>query len=177
MTPILARASRPLVPQRNTLRGRITTAVLVIAGCAALVACGGVEPTAAPSLDSLAAAADVATAAKPDESLIAYVSGRRGITDLYIMDVSNGRSHALTRDRATASSPVWSPNGAQIAFSSNRDGFGVNIWVIPSGGGTPVRYTQSGGTSPDWSSDGARIGHTWRSACAWSSCGPPAIDG
>ena len=160
MTPILARASRPLVPQRNTLRGRITTAVLVIAGCAALVACGGVEPTAAPSLHSLAAAADVATAAKPDESLIAYVSGRRGITDLYIMDAANGRSHSITRDRANAGSPVWSPDGTRIAFASNRDALGLNIWVVPAAGGTPVKYTQSGGTSPDWSSDGTRIAFT-----------------
>jgi Tol biopolymer transport system component len=124
---------------------------------AALLACRDVEPTAAPSFHSLAAEADVGTAAKPDQSLIAYVSGRAGVTDLYIMDVANGRSHWLTRDRAVASAPVWSPDGTQIAFSSNRDGFNANIWVIPSGGGTPVKYTQTGGTSPDWSSDGTKI--------------------
>jgi Tol biopolymer transport system component len=138
-------------------RRRVATTLLL----AAAVACQGGEPTAVPaSIRLLAAGTDVGPAAKPEQSLIAYVSGRGGITDLYIMDVANGRSHWLTRDRAAAASPVWSPDGTQIAFSSNRDGFGANIWVIPSGGGTPVKYTQAGGTSPDWSSDGTRIAFT-----------------
>ena len=158
MTRIHARTSRSVLPQRRTTWRRITTTLPLAAGCTALFACADVEPTAAPTIRSLAASTDVATTAKPvAQSLIAYVTGRAGITDLYVMDAANGRSHWLTRDRATASSPVWSPDGTQIAFSSNRDGFGANIWVVPSGGGTPVKYTQSGGTSPDWSSDGTRI--------------------
>jgi TolB protein len=128
---------------------------------AAALACRDVEPTAAPSLHSLAAEADVGTVAKPDQSLIAYVSGRAGVTDLYIMDVANGRSHWLTRDRATASAPVWSPDGTQIAFSSNRDGLGANIWVMNADGSNPVQLTglTDAGTSynPAWSSDGKKI--------------------
>jgi len=127
---------------------------------AAAVACRDVEPTAAPSLHSLSAATEVSTLVKPEQSLIAYVSGRGGVTDLYIMDVANGRSHALTRDHLVASAPVWSPDGTQIAFSSNRDGLGANIWVIPSGGGTPVKRTRTNGTLPDWSADGSKIAFT-----------------
>ena len=146
--------------QRRTTRQRVATALFLAAGAGAAVACHDVAPTApAGSVRSLAAEADVGPVAKPAQSLIAYVSGRSGTTDLYLMDVANGRSHAITRDRASAFSPVWSPDGTRIAFASNRDGLGTNVWVVPSGGGTPVKYTLSGGTSPDWSSDGARIAY------------------
>ena len=161
MTPIYACASRALLPRRRAMARRLATTLLLGAGCVAAVACHGVEPTAPPaSVRSLAAQADVVPAAKPEPeqaSLIAYISGRAGITDLYIMDVANGRSHRITRDRASAGSPAWAPDGARIAFASNRDASGTNVWVVPAGGGTPVKYTQSGGTSPDWSSDGTRI--------------------
>ncbi len=51
-----------------------------------------------------------------------YVSGHAGITDLYVMDAANGRSHSITRDRANAGSPVWSPDGTETACSSARGG-------------------------------------------------------
>ena len=78
MTPIHARASRPILLQRRALWRRVATALLLAAGWAALIGCGGGEPTAAPSQHSVAVAANVATAAKPDHSLIAYVSSARG---------------------------------------------------------------------------------------------------
>jgi hypothetical protein len=118
MTPIYARASRPFLPQRRTLWLRVATALLLAAGWAAVVACGGVEPMAAPFVHSLEAAANVGAAAKPDQSLVAYVSGHAGITDLYIMNAAHGRSHSITRDRANAWSPVWSLDGTEIAYSS-----------------------------------------------------------
>ena len=161
MIPIHTGASRSFSPDRRTWWRPVATTLLLGAGCVAAVACHGGEPTApAGSVRSLAAEADVVPAAKPtpeQSSLIAYVSGRAGFTDLYIMDVANGRSHRITRDRAGTSSPTWSPDGMRIAFASDRDASGTNVWVVPAGGGTPVKYTQSGGMSPDWSSDGTRI--------------------
>lgn len=161
MTHIHTRPSRSSPIQRRITPRRVATTFLIAAGSAAVVACQGVEPTAVPaSVRLLAAGFDVSSAAKPEQSLITYVSGRGSSMDLYIMDLANGRSHRVTRDRAAASSPVWSPDGTQIAFSSNRDGLGVNVWVVPSSGGEPVKYTRSGGMSPDWSSDGTRIAFT-----------------
>ena len=158
MKPIHACASRAPLVLRHTTWRRVTTTLLGAAACMA-AACHDVEPTAAPpSPRSIAADADVIPVAKPEQSsLIAYVSGRPDATDLYIMDAANGRSHRVTRDRAAASSPVWSPDGTSIAFASNRDALGTNIWVVPAAGGTPVKHTQVGGTSPDWSPDGKKI--------------------
>ena len=159
MIPIHACAWRTPLPQRRTTWRRVATTVLRGATCLAVVACQDVEPTAALlSVRSLAAEADILPAAKPEQSsLIAYVSGRPGATDLYVMDAANGRSHRVTRDRADAGSPAWSPDGSRIAFASNRDAFGMNIWVVAAEGGTPVKHTQLGGTTPDWSPDGTRI--------------------
>ena len=160
MPSIHARTLRPVFTGPRRAGRSLATALSRAAGCVAVVACGGVEPTATPPLDSLPATADIATAAKPDQSLIAYVSGRAGSTDLYVMDAANGRSHSITRDRANAWSPVWSPDGTEIAFASDRDALGMNIWAVPAAGGTPVKLTQLGGTAPDWSSDGSRIAFT-----------------
>jgi Tol biopolymer transport system component len=149
-----ARRSAPLI--RTSWR-RVAAALLPAAGCAIAVACSDAAPTAVPPVQAIAPSVDIAAAARPAQSLIAYVSGRAGVTDLYIMDVANGRSHAITRDRATASGPVWSPDGSKIAFASNRDALGVNIWVVAASGSTPTKLTRDGGTAPDWSSDGAKI--------------------
>jgi Tol biopolymer transport system component len=163
MKPIHARAPRSSPPNGRTRWRHVATTLLGAAGCVVAAACHDVEPTATPaSVRKLAAEADVVTAAKPEQpgqsSLIAYVSGRAGITDLYIMDVANGRSHRVTRDRAGTGSPVWSPDGTRIAFASNRDALGFNIWAVPATGGTPVKYTHSGADmSPDWSADGGKI--------------------
>ncbi len=61
------------------------------------------------------------------------------------------------------SQPVWSPNGKQIAFSSNRLGKGEtkqsqNIWVVDSNGEN-LRQLTSGGVNvlPSWSPDGNQI--------------------
>ena len=142
-------------------RRHIVTALLPVAVCAAGIACSEAAPTTAPPVAAAASAAvaDVNASAKTTPVLIAYVSGRAGTTetDLYTMDVANGRSHAITRDRARAATPVWSPDGSQIAFASDRDALGSNIWIVPAAGGTPVKITQLGGTAPDWSADGAKI--------------------
>ncbi len=55
-------------------------------------------------------------------------------------------------------SPVYSPDGDQIAFISNRDG-NFEIYVMDSDGSDPVRLTNSVDEdySPRWSPDGSRI--------------------
>ncbi len=51
------------------------------------------------------------------------------------------------------SSPVWSPDGKKIAFTSKRDGR-ENIWIMDSDGKNLSRVTEEGGLYPGFSADG-----------------------
>ena len=55
-------------------------------------------------------------------------------------------------------SPVWSPEGSQIAFVSNRAG-DPEIYLMDSSGGPAENLTQDAGLDlgPAWSHDGRRI--------------------
>ena len=64
----------------------------------------------------------------------------------------------LTHNEARDSSPVWSPNGRQIAFMSKRDG-DWEVYVMDADGGNQrnlTRHPASDG-DPDWSPDGGQI--------------------
>jgi len=47
---------------------------------------------------------------------------RMGPTDLWIYDVTRNLRTRFTFDPASDASPVWSPDGSQVAFASNREG-------------------------------------------------------
>src|SRR4051812_25126716 len=61
-------------------------------------------------------------------------------------------------DPGTASGPVFSPDGTQVAFTGNFDG-NEDVYVVPAAGGDPRRLTTHPG--PDvalaWTPDGKRI--------------------
>lgn len=60
----------------------------------------------------------------------------------------------LTNNQAVDSRPVFSPDGKQLAFSSNRDG-NAEVYVMASdGSGSPTRLTYNQGEDykPDWGS-------------------------
>jgi Tol biopolymer transport system component len=54
--------------------------------------------------------------------------------------------------------PAWSPDGTQIAFSSNRSGQ-WNVWVMNADGSGMTNLTNStwAHTEPTWSPDGTRL--------------------
>ena len=57
--------------------------------------------------------------------------------------------------------PTWSPDGANIAFGSNRQA--DNIWIVAAVGGEPRQLTHAPAGSPSrharWSPDGLHIAH------------------
>lgn len=60
--------------------------------------------------------------------------------DIYKVSVQGGRAIQLTTQGSYECTPVWSPDGKQIAFASDRHG-NFDIFVMPAGGGAAKRLT------------------------------------
>ncbi len=79
--------------------------------------------------------------------------------DLYTIPISGGEARALTTGGAWDMQPRYSPNGREIAFTSDRGG-GDNIWVMNRDGSAPRAITHETFrllNQPDWSPDGNMI--------------------
>ena len=79
--------------------------------------------------------------------------------DLYSLPIEGGEARALTHSIAWEMQPQFSPDGKQIAFTSDAGG-GDNIWVMNSDGSDARQVTKESFrllNSPSWSSDGQYI--------------------
>jgi tricorn protease len=69
-----------------------------------------------------------------------------------------------------ARQPIWSPDGKQIAFLSDRGGE-ENLWIAPaSGAGAPRQLTHDSGVhlhDPHWSPDGKRLAYWDETQALW----------
>ena len=80
----------------------------------------------------------------------------RGNRDVYIRDLFNGAITRFTTDRSQDGYPVWSPDGSEIAFQSDRNG-SYDIFVKSAAGTEPEKelLRAPGNQWPlDWSDDG-----------------------
>lgn len=79
--------------------------------------------------------------------------------DIYRMPASGGKAEKLTSDIAWQMQPVFSPDGSQIAFTSDQGG-GDNIWVMDADGSNQRAVTEETFrllNSPAWSPNGEFI--------------------
>jgi Tol biopolymer transport system component/DNA-binding winged helix-turn-helix (wHTH) protein len=101
-------------------------------------------------------------ALSPDGQWIAFFrqsAGPRG--DLWIVRATGHDARQLTFDEVDGGSPIWSPDGRTIIFSSGRSG-ARTLWRVPIDGGEPIALTTGAGSDdePTLSADGGRLVYT-----------------
>ena len=77
--------------------------------------------------------------------------------DIWILDVARGVKTRLTLSSSVSVDPVWSPDGKEIAFLSNRAEGRLNLFMMNSDGtgdATPLVVDDAAERDPSWSVDG-----------------------
>jgi Tol biopolymer transport system component len=91
-----------------------------------------------------------------DGTKIAHTAG--GWPELFTINTDGTNQQQITHDSAYTRYPSWSPDGAKIAFLSQRDG-NNELYTINADGTNLLRLTNDAANDifPYWSPDGARI--------------------
>jgi eukaryotic-like serine/threonine-protein kinase len=91
----------------------------------------------------------------PDGTSVIYAGRASGNWDIYSLRVGGKNPVNLTKDSiADDTQPVFSPDGEQIAFRSERDGGGI---FVMGASGENVKRIADFGYDPAWSPDGREI--------------------
>ncbi len=106
--------------------------------------------------DDTASAIDPAYSA--DGSRIAFVSGRHGNPEIYVMDADGASTVRLTTHASADGHPAFTPDGRAIVFHAQRTK-GLQIYVVGLDGGQPQQLTQEPARNfmPTVSPDGGTI--------------------
>ena len=95
-------------------------------------------------------------AISPDGNRVAVSMGPQASRDIWILDVARGTSTRFTFDPARDDTPAWSPDGKNIAFSSNRGGQ-MDLYIKPADGSGEEKLllkTDEPKTVERWTKDG-----------------------
>ena len=102
----------------------------------------------------------------PDGRRIAFVvtalSEERDeyLSNIWVIDVAGGAPRRFTAGPRRDLEPRWSPDGARLAFLSERTAREkLQLYVMPADGGEPTKLTalENAVTSVAWSPDGSRL--------------------
>jgi len=98
----------------------------------------------------------------PDGRWVAFLGITGEQRDIWVAPANGGIASNITNNPAEDTEPVWSPDGSQLAFASERDG-GIHVWLQPMRDGQPigipVRLTAGVPEEqvPAWSPDGQQV--------------------
>jgi Tol biopolymer transport system component len=99
----------------------------------------------------------VSPAVSPDGRFVAFVA----LGDLWLLPVGSGTPRQLTNDAFADRDPSWSPDGRELAFTSDRDGT-MNVWIRDLGTDRDrqITFSRTGNISGcAWSPDGTKIAY------------------
>ncbi|MCH8157990.1 MAG: Tol-Pal system beta propeller repeat protein TolB, partial [Nitrospinae bacterium] len=110
---------------------------------------------------------NAAPAWSPVDTRVALVLSKDQNSEIYLLE-NNRKLKRLTRHFNIDTSPTWSPDGKQIAFTSDRSGTGApQIYIMDvargdQGGVKRISFGSSYNDDPAWSPDGDKIAYTSR---------------
>ncbi|HEX7329957.1 MAG TPA: hypothetical protein VF290_00570 [Pyrinomonadaceae bacterium] len=109
-------------------------------------------PSLSPAGDTLAYVSSLATTVQGFGSTVTQ--------QLWLASFRDGRPSQLLFGSANNSRPNWSPDGKEIAFSSDRSG-NLDLWIVRPGSQEILQLTNTPAveTSPVWSPDGQEIAY------------------
>jgi Tol biopolymer transport system component len=104
----------------------------------------------------------------PDGRAVAFTGMSRGVTDLWVLDLTTGAARQLTNDPYADIQPAWSPDGRRIAFATDRfssrlDTLEIGSYrlaVIDPAGGSPQpvgAFTRGKNINPQWAPDSGSL--------------------
>ena len=122
-----------------------------------------------PTIDELLTIKSIGGAqVSPDGKLVAYTVTNADfkqdafVTQIWLVEVGSGRNIQLTRGEKSSGNPRWSPDGAWLAFTSNRIDDKNQIFVINPAGGEAIQLTKSETAIGNfgWSEDDRSVAYT-----------------
>jgi len=112
----------------------------------------------------------------PDAGTLAFTQTKHGLPDVWLWELARG---TITRFAGDASSPIWSPDGARLAYTSGLSGQLQMYWQKLDGSGPPqiVFPSPEGQNLADWSPDGRHLLFSSQSATTARDLWSVPVDG
>ncbi|HET9360722.1 MAG TPA: hypothetical protein VFO58_13310, partial [Vicinamibacterales bacterium] len=91
-----------------------------------------------------------------DERQLVIDASVNGNSDIYVVNVEDGRATPVTTEPSLDTHASWSHDGQWIYFSSSRSGT-VQVWKTSPKGGPAIQVTKGGGIEPKETLDGRTL--------------------